>query len=71
MTTGCRLSNPNRRKAVKIHIFRRGSDYTRHPTFDNEFMTGEENYNYYNKFIWKERYADCVSFESALSMLAK
>lgn len=40
-------------------------------TFDNEFMTGEENYNYYNKFIWKERYADCVSFESALSMLAK
>ena len=32
MTTGCRLSNPNRQKAVKIYIFRRGSDYTCHPS---------------------------------------
>lgn len=40
-------------------------------TFDNEYMTAEESYNYYNKFIWKGRYADCISFESALSKLAK
>ena len=31
MTEGCRLSNPNRRKAVKIRALRRGSDYARPP----------------------------------------
>lgn len=38
-------------------------------TFDNEFMTAETSYHYYNEFIWKVRYADCVSVETALEML--
>lgn len=38
-------------------------------TFDNEFMTAETSYRYYNEFIWKDRYADCVSVEAALGML--
>lgn len=38
-------------------------------TFDNEFMTAETSYHYYNEFIWKDRYADCVSVKSALEML--
>lgn len=38
-------------------------------TIDNEFMTGEQSYRYYNEKIWNKRYADCVSFEDALKML--
>lgn len=38
-------------------------------TFDNDFMTGEETYNYYNRFMWPKRYATCVSLYEALDML--
>ncbi len=38
-------------------------------TFDNEFMSAETSYRYYNEFIWKNRYADCVSIKTALKML--
>lgn len=38
-------------------------------TFDNEFMSAEKSYEYYNKFIWNDRYAECVSFDKALKML--
>ncbi len=38
-------------------------------TFDNDFMTGEETYNYYNRFMWPKRYATCVSLNEALDML--
>lgn len=38
-------------------------------TFDNVFMSAETSYRYYNEFIWKDRYADCVSVETALEML--
>ena len=31
MTTGYRLSIPNRQKITEIRALRRGSDYTRHP----------------------------------------
>ena len=30
-------------------------------TFDNAFMTGEQSYRYYNEFMWKGRYAECIS----------
>ena len=30
-------------------------------TFDNAFMTGEQSYKYYNEFMWKGRYAECIS----------
>lgn len=38
-------------------------------TFDNEFMSAEQTYNYYNNFIWNKRYADCISFEKTVEML--
>ena len=38
-------------------------------TFDNEYMSSELTYNYYNSFIWKKRYAECISFEEAQEML--
>lgn len=38
-------------------------------TFDNEYMSAEQTYHYYNEFMWKGRYAECVSFEEALEMM--
>ena len=43
-------------------------EYT-NSTFDNAFMTAEQTYRYYNKFMWKGRYAECVSIEEALALL--
>ncbi len=42
-------------------------EYT-NSTFDNAFMTAEQTYRYYNEFMWKGRYAECVSFEEALAL---
>lgn len=38
-------------------------------TFGNEFMTAEQTYRYYNEFIWKNRYANCVGLEEALELI--
>lgn len=38
-------------------------------TFDNQYMTAEETYKYYNEFIWNKRYAECVSFEKTIEMM--
>lgn len=38
-------------------------------TYDNEFMSAETSYRYYNEYIWINRYADCVSIKKALEML--
>ncbi|WP_432651509.1 cysteine hydrolase family protein [Huintestinicola sp.] len=38
-------------------------------TFDNEFMTAEESYKYYNRFMWSGRYADCISMEEMLCIM--
>lgn len=38
-------------------------------TFDNDYMTAELSYNYYNNFIWNKRYAECISFEQTVEML--
>ena len=38
-------------------------------TFDNEFMIAEQSYKYYNEFMWKNRYAECVSVEKAVEMM--
>lgn len=43
-------------------------EYT-NSTFDNDFMSGEQTYKYYNEFMWKNRYAKCVSFEDAIGIL--
>ncbi len=38
-------------------------------TFDNTFMSAENSYKYYNEFIWKKRYAECISAENALERI--
>ncbi len=43
-------------------------EYT-NSTFGNAFMTAEQTYRYYNEFMWKGRYAECISFEEALEVL--
>lgn len=35
-------------------------------TVDNEYMTGEKSYEYYNKKIWNGRYANRISLEEAM-----
>ncbi len=40
-------------------------------TFDNEFMTAEETYRYYNSFMWKNRYAECVTMDEALRLIER
>lgn len=40
-------------------------------TVDNEFMTAEQTYRYYNEKMWNRRYSTCVTFEEALEMLKK
>ncbi|MGL4346090.1 MAG: cysteine hydrolase family protein [Cellulosilyticaceae bacterium] len=32
-------------------------------TMDNEFMSGEESYRYYNEYMWNGRYAECIPIE--------
>lgn len=38
-------------------------------TFDNEFMSAEESYGYYNNFMWKNRYAECISLGENLERM--
>lgn len=38
-------------------------------TFDNNYMSAEQTYNYYNKFMWNKRYAQCISFEEVLKLI--
>ena len=40
-------------------------------TFDNAFMTGEQSYKYYNEFMWKGRYAECISVEETIELMKK
>ncbi len=38
-------------------------------TFDNDYMTGEITYKYYNDMMWPERFATCMSVEDAINYL--
>lgn len=38
-------------------------------TVDNVFMSKEESYNYYNTFIWKNRYADCITMADTIRLI--
>lgn len=38
-------------------------------TVDNEFMSGEQTYEYYNTKMWNRRYARCITMDEALNML--
>ena len=35
-------------------------------TVDNKFMSAQQSYEYYNEFIWKDRYAQCISVDEAI-----
>lgn len=45
-------------------------DYT-NSTFDNQYMTAEQTYKYYNEFMWNGRYAECISFEKTLELMTR
>ena len=38
-------------------------------TFDNDYMSGEETYKYYNDMMWPKRFATCVSVDEAIKMM--
>ncbi len=40
-------------------------------TYDNDFMSAEQTYSYYNNFIWNRRYARCISFEETIELMMK
>ncbi|MGN0655109.1 MAG: cysteine hydrolase family protein [Oscillospiraceae bacterium] len=40
-------------------------------TFDNQYMTAEQTYKYFNEFIWNRRYAECIPFDKALELMAQ
>lgn len=40
-------------------------------TFDNDYMTGEITYKYYNDMMWPERFAKCVSVDEAIGLLER
>ena len=40
-------------------------------TFDNAFMTRKQSYKYYNEFMWKGRYAECISVEETIEKMRK
>ncbi len=40
-------------------------------TFDNDYMSGETTYRYYNEMMWPNRFAECISVDEAVAMLGK
>lgn len=38
-------------------------------TFDNNFMTAEQSYIYYNKFIWNKRYGKYISIPDMIKLM--
>lgn len=56
-------------KAGFEHGFRMIVPAYANSTFDNEFMTGKQSYQYYNEFMWKDRYAECVYTETVLKRM--
>lgn len=38
-------------------------------TINNEFMSAEESYRYYNEFMWNHRYAECIAFEEMIARM--
>ncbi|MEQ3318305.1 isochorismatase family protein [Enterocloster clostridioformis] len=38
-------------------------------TFDNDYMTGEITYKYYNDMMWPNRFATCVSVDEAIKLM--
>ena len=45
-------------------------EYT-NSTFNNDYMSGEATYRYYNEMMWPGRFAKCVSMDEAKDLLAQ
>lgn len=58
-------------KAGFEHGFRMIIPANTNSTFDNQHMSAEQTYRYYNEFIWNKRYAECIVFEEALNLMRK
>ncbi len=40
-------------------------------TVDNNMMSAQKSYEYYNDFIWPNRYAACISVEDTIALMKK
>ena len=40
-------------------------------TFDNPYMDKGKTCKYYNEFMWPERFAECISVEATIQMMAE
>lgn len=40
-------------------------------TFDNQYMTAKQTYNYYNEFMWNKRYAECISMKDVIERMKR
>ena len=40
-------------------------------TFDNDYMSGETTYRYYNEEIWPDCFAECVTLDEAIEMMSE
>ena len=38
-------------------------------TCDNAYMSAAQTYHYYNDFMWKDRYAKCISVEETVQLM--
>ena len=38
-------------------------------TFENEYMTAEATYKYYNEMMWPNRFANCLSVDEAIQLM--
>lgn len=53
-------------KAAFEHGYKIIVPYETNTTFDNEYLTGEKLYEYYNKTIWNNRFARVISVEELI-----
>ena len=56
-------------KAGFEHGFKMIAPANTNSTVDNQYMSAEQTYRYYNEFIWNNRYAECFSFEKTLELM--
>jgi nicotinamidase-related amidase len=38
-------------------------------TVNNDFMSAEQSYHYYNEFMWNGRYAECISLDETIKRM--
>lgn len=58
-------------KCAFEHGFEAIVPHNANTTTDNAFMSGEQSYKYYNKFMWNKRYASCISAEETVALMDK